>query len=163
VIDPRPFEHKVRQLEANLALMTQQVAQLESELQAAKAEETRMTADKVLAGVVHEQEEEIFKQESTTKRKFVDASQKFLAAKASGDRGAALVRQKEQALQARVGDEQALIAEARAKLDTAKLDLKWTRVYAPAASSITDLQLRVGSYVPAGKPVLTCIETERWW
>jgi multidrug resistance efflux pump len=162
-LDPRPFEHRVRQLEANLSLMTQQVAQMDSELQAARAEEASLTADEGLALAVHGQEETIFKQGSTTERKFIDARQKYQSAKALVERARAQVRQKEQALKARVGDEHALIAEAKAKLAAAKLDLSWSRVYAPAAGSITDLQLRVGSFVPSGRPVLTCIETGRWW
>jgi multidrug resistance efflux pump len=162
-IDPRPFQHKVRQLEAGVALMTQQVAQLESELQAARAEETRLAADEELALTIHGQEESIFKQGSTTERKYIDARQKYQAAKATVDRARAVVRQKEQALQARLGDEHALIVEAKAKLATARLDLEWSRVLAPADGSVTDLQLRVGSYATPGKPVLTCIETGRWW
>lgn len=162
-IDPRPFEHKVRQLEANVALMTQQVAQLESELQAARAEETHLVADEGLAMTIHGQEEMIFKQGSTTERKYIDARQKYQSAKALVDRAKAVVRQKEQALKARVGDEHALIADAKAKLASARLDLEWSRVLAPADGSVTDLQLRVGSYATAGKPVLTCIESRRWW
>jgi multidrug resistance efflux pump len=162
-IDPRPFEHKVQQLEASVVLMTQQVAQLESELQAARAEEAHLTADESLALTIHGQEEMIYKQGSTTERKFIDARQKYQSARALVDRARAVVKQREQALAARVGDEHALIAEAKAKLASARLDLTWSRVYAPAESSITDLQLRVGSYVPAGKSVLTCIETSRWW
>jgi multidrug resistance efflux pump len=162
-IDPRPFEHKVRQLEASVVLMTQQVAQLESELQAARAEEVHLSADESLASTIHGQEEMIFKQGSTTERKFIDARQKYQAAKALVDRSRAVVRQKEQALEARIGDEHALVAEAKAKLALARLDLSWSKVFAPAASSITDLQLRVGSYIPPGKPVLTCIETDKWW
>jgi multidrug resistance efflux pump len=162
-IDPRPFRHKVRQLEAGVALMTQQVAQMESELQAARAEEIHLAADEGLALTIHGQEEMIYKQGSTTERKYIDARQKYQAAKALVDRARAVVHQKEQALQARLGDEHALIAEANAKLATARLDLEWSRVLAPADGSVTDLQLRVGSYTSPGKPVLTCIETGRWW
>jgi len=162
VLDPRPFEHKVRQLEANLSLMTQQVAQMDSELQAARAEEARITADESLARAVHEQELQIFKKGSTTERKYLEALQKQQAAQALVDKARAVVRQKEQALQARIGNEHALVAEARAQLSTARLNLEWTRVLAPSGGYVTDLQLRVGSYVPAGRPVLTCIESSKW-
>jgi multidrug resistance efflux pump len=162
-IDPRPFAHKVRQLEAGVALTTQQVAQLESELQAARAEESRLIADEGLALTIHDQEEMIYKQGSTTERKYIDARQKYQAARATVDRAKAVVRQKEQALKARLGDEHALVAEANAKLASARLDLGWSRVLAPADGSVTDLQLRVGSYTAPGKPVLTCIESGRWW
>jgi multidrug resistance efflux pump len=162
-IDPRPYEHKVRQLEANLAQMTQQVAQLTSELQAAQAEEARLVADEVFALAVHEQEALIYKKGSTTERKFLDARQKHRAAQALLDKARAVVRQKEQALQAMVGDEHALVADAKARLATARLDLEWTKVYAPVDGPITNLQLQVGSYVQVGRPVLACIDAGQWW
>jgi multidrug resistance efflux pump len=162
-IDPRPYEHKVRQLEASLAQAVQQVAQMTSELEAARAEEARITADLGYAGAVHQQEQSIFEKDATTERKFLDAKQKHLAAKAQLERARAVVRQKEQALDAKLGDEHALVAEVKAQLATARLNLEWTRVLAPAAGYTTNIQLRVGSYVVPGHPVLTCIEADRWW
>jgi multidrug resistance efflux pump len=73
------------------------------------------------------------------------------------------VRVKEEALKAKIGDEHALVAEARAQMETAKLDLEWTKIVAPASGYVTDIQLRVGAYVEVGHPVLTCIETDNWW
>lgn len=109
------------------------------------------------------QELSIFKQDSTTERKYLDALQKHKAAQALRDKALAQVRQAEQALAARVRDEHALVAETKAQLAQACLDRDWTKVTAPADSFITNLQLRQGSYVRAGQPVLTCIEANRWW
>src|SRR5262249_36563765 len=81
-IDPRPYEHKVRQLEGAQALARQKVAQLESELQAARAEEAKVEADAAYAKAVFEQETLIFKKDATTERKFLDAEQKHKAAQA---------------------------------------------------------------------------------
>jgi multidrug resistance efflux pump len=162
-IEPRPYEHKVRQLEAMLSQAVQQVAQMESELQAARAEEERIAADLAYAVVVHQQEQSIYQKDATTERKFLDARQKHQAARALVEKARAVVRQREQALQAKLGDEHALVADVKAQLATARLNLEWTQVRAPAAGYITDLQLRVGSYVRVGHPVLTCIETDHWW
>jgi multidrug resistance efflux pump len=162
-IDPRPYEHKVRKLEAALVKTTQLVAQMESELQAARADETRLIADEAFALAVHDQESEIFKKGSTTERKYLDVVQKHKAAVASVERAKAVVRQREQALQAMIGDEHAEISEVKAQLATARLHLEWTRVYAPADVHITNLQLQVGSYATIGKPVMACIDKERWW
>jgi multidrug resistance efflux pump len=162
-IDPRPYEHKVRQLEANLAYAVQQVAQMTSELEAARAEEARIAADLAFAVAVHQQEQSIYEKDATTERKFLDAKQKHLAARALLEKARAVIRQREQALQARVGDEHALVAEVQAQLASARLNLEWTRVLAPAAGYVTNIQLRAGSYVEIGHPVLTCIEADRWW
>jgi multidrug resistance efflux pump len=162
-IDPRPFQHRVDQLKAKLALVTQQVAQMESELAAARAEAARVAADESYAQAVYQQELMIFKQNSTTERKYLDALQKHKASLALHEKAVAQVRQAKQALAARIGDEHALVAETKAQLAEAKLNLEWTRVYAPADSYITNLQLRDGSYVHVGQPVLTCIGADQWW
>jgi multidrug resistance efflux pump len=162
-IDRRPFEHKVRELGGNLARMTQQVAQLDSELAAARAEEDRIAAERALALAIYQQEKTIFSKSSTTERKYLEAEQKHKAAVAAVDRARAQVRQKEQALAAKVGAEHALVVEARAQLETARLKLGWTRVVAPANGYVTNVQLRAGSYATAGRPVLTVVDADQWW
>jgi multidrug resistance efflux pump len=162
-IDPRPFEHRVAFLEAKRVAAIQQVAQMESELSAAKAEDARLVAEEAYARAVNDQEKEIYKQEATTDRKYLDAIQKHKAAQAALVRSQAQTRKAEQALAARIGEEHALVAEVRARLAEARLNLDWTRIYAPANGYVTNVQLREGSYVHVGIPVLTCIDGEQWW
>ena len=162
-IDPRPFEHRVAVLEAKLADAIQQVAQMRSELAASEADDARIIAGEAYARAVHEQEAEIRKQQATTERKYLDAVQKYRMARADHERSRAMRRKVEQALAARVGGEHALVAEMKAQLADAKLNLSWTRVYAPANGYVTNVQLREGSYVRSAVPVLTCIETDQWW
>jgi multidrug efflux system membrane fusion protein len=161
-IDRRPFQHRVDLLVAKRVQAVQQVAQLESELSAAKAEDTRLAAEEAYAEVVHGQEKEIFKKEATTDRKYVEAVQKYKAARAALERSRAQVRKVEEALAARVGPEHALVAEVGAQLATARLDLEWTRVYAPCDGLVTDLQLREGAYAHTGRAVMTLIDSSRW-
>lgn len=161
-IDRRPFEHRVALLEAKRVEAIQQVAQLESELSAAKAEDARLVAEEGYAQTVHEQEKEIFKQDATTDRKYVEAVQKYKAAQAALERSRAQVRKAEQALAARIGEEHALVAEVRAQLAQARLELDWARVYAPCDGLITDLQLREGAYAHVGQAVMTLIDSGGW-
>ena len=162
-IDPRPFENRSALLEAKLADAVQQVAQMQSELEASRADDARLAAAETYAHAVQEQETEIFKQEATTERKYLDAVQKYRMARADRLRSRALTSKVEKGLAARVGREHALVAEIRAQLEDAKLNLSWTRVYAPANGYVSNVQLREGSYVHVGGPVLTCIDTDRWW
>src|SRR5262249_12633687 len=134
-----------------------------SELAAGKAEVERIDAEDAYAKVVFDQESMIYKQNSTTERKYLEALQKYKASQASREKSRALVRKTEQALEAMIGDEHASVAEVNAQISTAKLNLEWTKVYAPANGYVTNLQLREGSYVHVGKPVLTCIESDQWW
>jgi multidrug resistance efflux pump len=162
-IDPRPFAYKVRHLEASVEQNKQLVAQMDSELRAARAEEAKIAADEAYAQAVFEQESAIYKKDATTERRFLDAKQKHLATKAQREKARAVIRQKEQALEAMLGDEHAVVAESKAQLSTARLNLEWTKVYAPVTGYITNLQLQPGSYVRPGVPALTCIDAERWW
>jgi multidrug resistance efflux pump len=161
-IDRRPFQHRVELLVAKRVQAVQQVAQLEAELAAARAEDTRLIAEEGYAQVVHDQEKAIFKQEATTDRKYVEAVQKYKAAQAALERSRAQIRKVEQALAARIGEEHALVAEVEAQLALARLDLEWTRVYASCDGYITDLQLREGAYTPTGRAAMTLIDTSRW-
>jgi multidrug efflux system membrane fusion protein len=161
-IDPRPFKHRVDLLTAKRVQAVQQVAQLNSDLSAARAEDTRLVAEETYARAVHGQELAIYKQEATTDRKYLDAIQKAKAAQAAVERSRAQVRKVEQALAARIGDEHALVAEVEAQLALARLNLSWTRVYAPCDGLITDLQLREGAYTHTGQAVMTVIDTSRW-
>ncbi len=162
-IDPRPFEHRVAVLEAKLVDAIHQVEQMRSELAASKADDERIVAGEAYARAVQEQEAEIRKQQATTERKYLDAVQKYRMARADRERSRALTKKAEQALAARVGGEHPLVAEIKAELADARLHLSWTRVLAPADGYVTNVQLREGSYVRAGAPVLTCIENEQWW
>jgi multidrug resistance efflux pump len=162
-IDPRPFAHRVQQLQARVAQNIQRVAEMESELRVAQAEEARIAAEESFARAVHEQEAAIFKKDATTERKYLDAVQKYKAAQALREQSRAEIQRKEEALRAMVGDQHALVAAARAEQSTAALNLEWTKVLAPARGYVTNLQLRVGAYVRIGQPVLTCIEADNWW
>jgi multidrug resistance efflux pump len=162
-IDRRPFEYQVTLLKAKRVAAVQQVAQMESELSAAKADDARLAAEEGYARVVHEQEKEIYKRDATTDRKYVEAVQKYKAAQAALKRSRAQVRKAEQALEARIGDEHALVAEVEAQLDQARLNLEWSRVYSPANGYVTNVQLREGSYIHVGTPALTCIDGDQWW
>ncbi len=161
-IDPRPFEHKVSYLEAKLVEAEQQVKQLGAELAAAKADHERRVAEAAYAESVHRQEQQIFKTDSTTERRYLDAVQKNKASQAAVQQSAEEVRRVEFALQARVAGEHTLVAQVRAQLAEARLNLTFTRVYASCDGTITDLQLRTGSYLHVGQQAMTLIDTGHW-
>jgi multidrug resistance efflux pump len=121
-----------------------------------------VVAEEAYARTVHDQEKEIYQQDATTDRKYVDAIQKFKAAQAARERSAALIRKAEQALAARIGKDHALIAAVRAQLAEARLNLDYTRVHSPCDGLITDLQLREGAYAHTGQAVMTLIDPGAW-
>jgi multidrug resistance efflux pump len=158
-VDPRPFEYRVALLEAKLDQAYKQVAQMESELTASKADISRNAAEESYARAVQEQEKEIRRQLATTERRYLHAISQYQVAQADRKRSQAITRKTMEAL----ATQKAMVAEIKAQLADAKLNLSWTRTYAPANGYVTNVQLRVGSYVHVGIPVLTCIDTDQWW
>jgi multidrug resistance efflux pump len=161
-LDPRPFEHKVAVLTAQVVQVEHQIKQLDAQLTAAKAEQRQLAAEADYAREVHRQEEAIYKKESTTQRKYLDAIQKHKASDAALARSESEVQSVEEALSARVGSEHALVAKAKAELAEAQLNLAYSKIYAPCDGMITNLQLREGAYAHVGQAVLTCIDTSHW-
>jgi multidrug resistance efflux pump len=161
-LDPALFEQKVAYVEAKLVETEHQVKQLEADLAAARADHERLVADADYAASVHKQEESIFKANSTTERRYLEAVQKKKASQAAVRQAASAVQRIEDALSARISGEHALVAEVKAQLAEARLNLAYTRVYAPCDGLITDLQLREGAYVHVGQAAMTLIDTGRW-
>jgi multidrug resistance efflux pump len=161
-LDPRPFEHKIAVLKAQVVDVEHQVQQLAAQLAAAKAEERQMAAEAEYALSVLRQEEVIFKKESTTERKYLDAVQKRKASEAALDKAARTSEAIDAALSARIGEEHAKVSKAKAELAEAELNLAYSRVSAPCDGIITNLQLREGAYAHVGQAVLTCIDTSQW-
>ncbi len=158
-IDPRPFEYRVALLEAKLDQAYKQVAQTASELTASKADISRSAAEESYARAVQEQETEIRRQLATTERKYLHAISQYQVAQADRQRSQAISRKTVEAL----ATQKAMVAEIKAQLADARLNLGWTRTYAPANGYVTNVQLRVGSFAHIGIPVLTCIDTDQWW
>jgi len=61
---------------------------------------------------------------------------------------------------ARVQETRSALAQAEAARALAALNLERTRIDAPADGTLSDFNLVVGNYVPAGKPVLALIDAD---
>jgi len=158
-IDPRPFQYQVDLLRAKHVEAQYEIKQLEAQLSAARAEKRQIIAETEYARAVYGQEEAIYQQQSTTERKYLDALQKFKASEAALERSASEVKNIEQKLAAHIGDEHATVAQARATLNDAQLNLSYCQVYAPCDGVVTNLQLVVGAYAHTGQAVMTLIDT----
>jgi multidrug resistance efflux pump len=161
-LDPALFDQKVAYLEAKVVEAEHQVKQLEADLAAARASHDRLIADADYAAAVHRQELAIFNTDSTTERRYLEAVQKNKASQAAVRQSASGVRRIEDALDARISGEHALVAQVKAQLAEARLNRSYTQVHAPCDGLITDLQLREGAYVHTGQAAMTLIDTGRW-
>lgn len=159
-LDPRPFQHQVSLLRAKLVEAEYQIKQLEAQLASALAKQRRVSAEAEYAREVHAQEEAIYEELSTTERKYLDAVQNLRATEASLDEAASEVVNIRQMLAARVGSEHASVAQVKASLEEAELNLSYCKVYAPCDGIVTNLQLVEGTYAQVGQAVMTCIDMQ---
>ncbi|ADG11588.1 efflux RND transporter periplasmic adaptor subunit [Caulobacter segnis] len=86
----------------------------------------------------------------------IQARRELSRNRALGDLVAAEVTEQSQS---KVEQVQAALAQAVASRDVAALNLKRTEVLAPTDGFLSDLTLRTGDYVTAGKPVLALIDS----
>jgi membrane fusion protein (multidrug efflux system) len=124
------------------------VAQRNAELHNAQSTEQRaieMTKQKLIS----KQSAETTATEAQTAAAAVQAAQ-------------ANLEQAESAL-GKAGAQNAAVRAAAAKLAQANLDLKHTRVIAPASGLIANLELRPGSMVQNGVPIFTVIGDADFW
>ena len=84
------------------------------------------------------------------------------ASEAAVERSGNQIEDVEHALAARIGSVHASVAQVKAQLAEAELNLSYTKVVAPCSGVITNLQLSEGSYAHIGQAVLACIDTRHW-
>jgi multidrug resistance efflux pump len=60
------------------------------------------------------------------------------------------------------GEDNADVRAALAQLESAELELSYTRVVAPVNGYVTDLTLSLGSYADVGTPMLSLVSTDSW-
>jgi multidrug efflux system membrane fusion protein len=161
-LDHRPFRHRVAMLEAKLVTTRREVKQLYTQLAAEEAEHRRLTAEDELAKYLYERDDRIYQGGATTERKFTSSALGYKASRAAVDRSARMIQHIQEAIDARVGRENSLVAQVEAELAEARLDLEYSTVHAPCDGIITNLQLREGDFAHVGEAVLSCVDRGRW-
>ena len=163
-IDPRPFEHRTALLEAKRVEAVQQVAQLEAELSAAKAEDDpprrrgglrpdgpRAGEGDLQTGGHHGPE--------------VRGGRPEIQGGAGGAGAGPRRRSARPSRRWRRGSAKNMRWSRRSRRSSPRPGSTWNgrAIYAPANGYVTNVQLREGSYVHVGMPVLTCIDGDQWW
>ena len=161
-LDHRPFEHRVAMLEARLVTTRREVKQLSTQLAAEEAEHHRLIAEDELAKYLHDRDNRIYEGGATTERKATTSALGYRASRAAVERSARMIQHIRAAIDARVGSENSLVAQAEAELAEARLNLEYSTVLAPCDGVITNLQLREGDFSHVGEAVLSCVDRNQW-
>ncbi|MEM9252808.1 MAG: HlyD family secretion protein, partial [Planctomycetota bacterium] len=162
-IDDRAYAYAVRQLEAELAQAKSQVAQLKLQVDAANQQVKAASDHLAFVTQVWERTDTLYKEKSATYREWIEARDEFLQTQATLEQTKADQSIAASAATAEIDDVHVLIRQSEAELDKAKYDLEQTKVYASVDGTVTNLQLRQGSYVQEGDQVMTVVDDEQWW
>lgn len=161
-IDPRPYELTLQSAKAQLEIARQSTSQETAAVAAARALVAQRAAE--------------LRNAQSNERRALDLIARNLVSKQSAETistqaetAAAAVRAAEaelvqaQSTLGKIGEGNAGVRAALAKVDQAKLDLEHTRVIAPAGGLIANFSLRPGSTVQKEVPLFTIIGNEEYW
>jgi multidrug efflux system membrane fusion protein len=169
LIDPEPFELRLRQaraqvaaLQAQIDLTTRQVASQTSAAEVATTQIGRARAQLALAS------DTLARLQPLLGKGYVTAQQVDEARTNERSAQIALAAAVQQATQARqaIGDTESLqaqLAGAQAAVALAERDLRETTLRAPLDGLIVGLEIAAGEYAVAGHPLFTLIKTNEWY
>lgn len=163
VIDSRPYAYKLNQLDAERVIAIQQVAEYQTELEAAEAVLERARADSLYASQRFKEIGSLNAKGYAAKQQLENITDEVSDKQAAIRKAEAQLAKLKAQLAARIGDEHALIRSAEAQLDRARYDLEQTTVHAPVDGYVTNQQLIEGAYIDAGQAAMTLVDTSRWW
>lgn len=146
-IDPEPFQIAVDRAKAAHLQALQDLESLRDEV-----ENTRATL--ALAEADAQRAERLFQSKVISIQELQDATTRRDRAKASF-----LKAQHTLQLQ---GNDNAGVLSAKAALDDAQLNLRYTRVIAEKTGMVTNLNLPPGNYIKVGEPLFTMVTDDSW-
>lgn len=162
-IDPQPFQAVVEQQEANLKLAIQQMETDVAAVNVADANVSSAQAELVVNQKNYDRTIALVKKGQSSVASGDDALGQLQSSQA------ALIAAQNQLVEAQktlgdVGSRNAQIKLARAELKSAKLNLSFTRIYAPADGFITNFDdVRIGTMITAQQTVFQLVESNKWW
>ena len=148
-IDRRPFQADVECLEAALSEAEQDVPQLEAAFETATANHEQAIAHRELQRLEVERNESVQKlNEGAVSQRQLDLSrQSLLGAEAAVRAAESAKEQSRLEFRSEINGEHTRVAQLRAQLEAAKLELDWTAVRAPANGYAMHVALRPGQRV----------------
>jgi len=163
-LDPRDFQVRVDQSQAQLERARETVDQLYSEVSAADAGE-KLAESQLAQSQLDFKRAKQLQESGVVSREFFDRAQTSLAmAKANQT----LAQREADRARAALGGEtqdhsryqHAIVEQALSSLAAAKLDLDYTKIVAPVSGIITHKTVHTGNRVQAGQPLLSIVPVD---
>ena len=164
-LDPRDYEVRVAQAEAQLARARQSVDELYAQLQAAEAG-VNLAGSQLREAQLDYNRAKALREQNVVSTQFYD--QATTAMRVAVADQALAEHQLQQARAALGADEvdharydRPIVQQAQAVVEAAKLDLSYAQVYSPIAGIITRKSVHVGNRIQPGEPLMAIVPIDR--
>lgn len=162
-MEPKPWQDRVNEYEAQLAGAGTDVEQMSQQIMKARADQAQTEANLKGARAKYKMISRAAKKSAVSKIRLEEIDQRVAALKAELQANKAALRETQLAFESKVGDQHTEIAEVMAKLATARYRLANTVIRAPSDGYVSNLQLYPGSFIRLKSPVMTFINSEEQW
>jgi multidrug resistance efflux pump len=161
-IDPESYEIAVRAAEANLAVALQGADVSEADVLSAQAQLNKQRVDLGANRKLNKIVTDLVSKNALARTQEIRSTSEVGQTEADVAKAQADL-QKAKANLGAPGIRNPKVRQALAALDQARLDLRNTRVMAPADGIVTNLRLARGQHVAAGQPLLSFLESGARW
>lgn len=161
-IDPSTFDAAVASAQAHYELAAQATGANDAEVGVARStlEERRATLARAQSNL--QRATALAESNLIPVSEFDNAKATFAEARAAVARARADVRRAQSKLGAK-GDRNASLRAAAAALQSAELEASFTRITAPVAGWVSNINLREGAMVIEERPQFSIVEDKHWW
>jgi multidrug resistance efflux pump len=161
-VDPRPYQHTLDRLEAQLMLTRLDVQAYEEAIRAAHAEQARREADAAYARQYLERIQPLLARRFVTANDVYNARSRVAAEEAAVRNAESEAKRAEHQL-GQLGDINARQKAAEAEVAQARLNVTYCSVRAPFDGYVTNLNIAVGEYANEGRQVLSLVDDRTWY
>ena len=163
-IDPTQYKIALERSRSDYEAVRLSVNASNASVAAAQASLRAAVANRIYAQQDATRFEQIYKEDpGAVSVRRVQSAQANRATAISNERKAEADLRRAQETAGEAGDKNAQLLSARAAIEKAELDLKRTKVVAPAGGSVTDLRTDVGQFAQAGAALMTLIAIHDLW
>ena len=171
-IDPTDYEVKLHQAEAKLAQAKAQLNVTESDIEKSTsnvseaAEDVNSTSSKLeFAKKDHKRYTDMYKAGIVSKQDYDKSQKEFEVSQAnhkSATERSNAAKFNLESTKAKSESVQADIKRLEAEVEQAKLDLSYTKIYAPQSGKVSARSVEQGNYLQVGQPLMQIVPKEVW-
>ena len=171
-IDPADYEVKLHQAEAKLAeakaqlnVTEKQIEEGGSNVQQSYEDVTSARSKLDFAAKDHKRYTDMYKEGIVSKQDFDNSQNQYTVAQANHKAATEKSKAMESALESHKAKAEAVQAEIKrleAEVEQAKLNLSYTKIYAPQSGMVSARSVEKGNYLQIGQPLMNIVPEHVW-